>query len=57
MVVAHNKLVSAITIVSILSAPVHVLAAEDDIEEIVVWGSDLDQRFGNPSPGGCILQF
>ena len=56
MVVAHNKLVSAITIVSILSAPVHVLAAEDDIEEIVVWGSDLDQRFGNPSPSSILTQ-
>ena len=56
MVVTHNKLVGAITIVSILSAPVHVLAAEDDIEEIVVWGSDLDQRFGNPSPSSILTQ-
>lgn len=45
-----KPLVSSIAlVVSTIASPV-LFAAEQNIEEIVIWGSENDQRFGNPSP-------
>ncbi len=56
MLVSRKKIVSAIALVIAVSSSTHLIAAEDEIEEIVVWGSDLDQRFGNPSPTSVLTQ-
>jgi len=53
----QKPIVIGIALAGIGFSTTTVLAAEQGaIEEIVVWGSESDQRFGNPSPTSVLTQ-
>lgn len=54
MQIKRKTLASSIAIACFLSTSSISTAQETQIEEIVVWGSDLDQRFSNVSPNSIL---
>ncbi len=54
MQIKRKTLATSIAIACFLSTSSISTAQETQIEEIVVWGSDLDQRFSNVSPNSIL---